>query len=177
MKTMKLVPMLLILILVLAFHEHAEAQYKVPSSVFGSGGAPLNNGSYRISGTVGQPVIGLASSSSHISEVGFWYLSGGLITSVEQISSSLPTEYRLEQNYPNPFNPGTTIEFSLPHSCYVTLTLYNTLGEKVATLIDENRSAGRYSVKWNPEGLATGIYFYRLQAGSFVQSKKLVVLK
>ncbi len=106
----------------------------------------------------------------------------------------IPTAYRLEQNYPNPFNPSTTIEFSLPRSGFVKLTVYSTLGEEVATLVSENLSAGRYSAEWDATGSASGVYFYRLsvvpearrdlvptsrdgQAGEYVETKKLIVLK
>ncbi|MGI0009983.1 MAG: T9SS type A sorting domain-containing protein, partial [Nitrosopumilaceae archaeon] len=68
-----------------------------------------------------------------------------------------PTSFSLEQNYPNPFNPGTTIQFSLPRSGYVTLKVYNTLGAEVATLVAENLSAGRHAVEWNANGLAGGV--------------------
>jgi hypothetical protein len=99
-------------------------------------------------------------------------------TSVEQQQNNLlPNEYVLEQNYPNPFNPTTTIEFSMPQSGVVNLSLYNILGEQVETLISEERTAGKHSVQLNANNLASGIYFYRLQAGSFVETKKMILIK
>ncbi len=98
------------------------------------------------------------------------------VVSVELVES-LPNEFHLFQNYPNPFNPSTTIQFSLPHSGYVTLRIYNTLGQEVTSLVAENISAGRYKVEWNANGLVSGIYLYRLQAREFVETKKLVLLK
>ena len=98
-------------------------------------------------------------------------------TSVRTMDSSIPGSYALQQNYPNPFNPSTTIEFSLRRSSYVTLNVYNTLGEEVATLASEVLSVGSYSVEWDASGVSSGIYFYRLQAGEFVETKKLVLVK
>jgi hypothetical protein len=97
----------------------------------------------------------------------------------------MPSEFVLSQNYPNPFNPSTVIEFALPHESIVTLGIYNLLGERVAQLVEEKKPAGYYSVTFNARGLATGLYFYKLQAGdpsagsgqSFVQTRKLVLLR
>ncbi len=88
-----------------------------------------------------------------------------------------PKEYTLYQNYPNPFNPSTTISFSIPEGSFVTLKIYDMLGREVAILISEELSSGTYSQQWNAVGLAGGIYFYSLQAGSFVETMKLVLLK
>ncbi len=88
-----------------------------------------------------------------------------------------PKSYTLEQNYPNPFNPTTTIEFALPQTGFVTLTIYNILGEKVTTLVSERLTAGKYKYDWDASGLANGVYLYRLEAGSFKQTKKLILLK
>jgi hypothetical protein len=99
-------------------------------------------------------------------------------TSVELQQNNLyPDKYVLNQNYPNPFNPSTTIEFSIPNSGLVQLSVYNILGEEVKQLLNEERSAGNHSVQFNSTNLASGIYFYRLQAGSFVVTKKMILLK
>ena len=89
----------------------------------------------------------------------------------------IPMSYSLAQNFPNPFNPVTTIEFALPKAGYVTIKVYNLLGEQIATLIEEQRSAGIYKFTWNARGLASGVYLYRLEAGEFVQSKKLILMR
>jgi minor extracellular serine protease Vpr len=89
----------------------------------------------------------------------------------------LAQEYELLQNYPNPFNPATTIGFSIPAKSRVSLRIFNLLGQEVALLANDDLAAGKYEVRWNPEGLASGTYFYRLQAGSYVESKKLLYLK
>ncbi len=97
-------------------------------------------------------------------------------------SGAVPTQYALDQNYPNPFNPETTISFEIPVEAHVRLEVFNILGEKVTTLVDENRSAGSYSVKWNgrtDDGtpVSSGIYFYRLDAGEYVKSMKMTLMK
>ena len=102
-------------------------------------------------------------------------LSG--ITGIPDHSTQIPRAFALHQNYPNPFNPSTTIEFSLPRSGYVTLLVYSTLGEEVATLVSENLSAGRYTAEWDASAFSSGVYFYRLQAGEFVETKKLILLR
>ena len=99
------------------------------------------------------------------------------IASVESISNEIPTEFSLSQNYPNPFNPSTSIQFSLPQSSYVTLEVFNTLGERVGVLASEELSAGTYNYSWDASNLTSGIYFYKIQAGSFVEIKKMTLLK
>jgi len=98
-------------------------------------------------------------------------------TGIEAMTNFIPTKFSLEQNYPNPFNPSTTIEFTLPTSAFVTLKVYNLLGEEVATLAAEKRSAGIHRINWDAKGLASGVYLYRLEAGDFVQTKKLILMK
>ncbi|MBX2992051.1 MAG: T9SS type A sorting domain-containing protein [Bacteroidetes bacterium] len=98
------------------------------------------------------------------------------ITGVEQ-TQAIPQSFLLGQNYPNPFNPSTTIRFSLPKPAYVTLRIYNILGQEVATLLNEFAEAGFRSVRFDASGLASGVYFYRLQSGQFVHTRKLVLLR
>ncbi len=98
-------------------------------------------------------------------------------TDVDNRNAAPVTDYRLEQNYPNPFNPSTTIAFSLPVSGRVTLTIFNLLGEEVATLVNQERAAGRHSIRWNASNMQSGVYFYRLRAGDFVQTRKLTLAK
>jgi len=90
---------------------------------------------------------------------------------------SIPSEYKLSTNFPNPFNPTTTIEYSLPISGDVSLIVYNLLGEEVTRINNGTKPAGNYSVSWDASNFASGIYFYRLQAGDFVQTRKMVLLK
>ncbi len=93
------------------------------------------------------------------------------------IQSTSPKNFMLSQNYPNPFNPATTISFQIPKSSFVTLKVYDVLGREVASLINEQKSPGTYSVNFNASNLSSGMYLYRLQAGDFVETKKLVLLK
>jgi hypothetical protein len=88
-----------------------------------------------------------------------------------------PETFSLTQNFPNPFNPATTIRYSMPNRSQVLLTVYNTVGQKVATLVQEQQEAGSYEVKFDGSALASGVYFYRLQAGSFMQTRKLLLLR
>ncbi len=94
-----------------------------------------------------------------------------------EVTIDKPAKYELSQNYPNPFNPSTTIRFDLPEVSYIKLTVYNTLGEEVKTLVSENKQPGYYEVTLNISELAGGVYFYRLQAGNFIQVRKMLFLK
>ena len=85
--------------------------------------------------------------------------------------------YLLNQNYPNPFNPSTTIQFSLPAKEFVTLKIYDVLGKEITTLVNEELNAGSYKNDWNASNLSSGVYFYRLQAGKFSQTRKLTLVK
>jgi hypothetical protein len=88
-----------------------------------------------------------------------------------------PIEFSLNQNFPNPFNPATTIIYQLPYSSNITLKIFNTLGEEIETLVNEYKTAGRYQTEFNATNLPSGVYFYQLRAGSFVQTKKMLLLK
>ncbi|MGE5805785.1 MAG: sugar-binding protein [Ignavibacteria bacterium] len=96
---------------------------------------------------------------------------------VDEDQSLLPKQFSLSQNYPNPFNPSTTIRFALPQQTLVQLDVYNLLGEKVMELINEEMPAGYYQTAFNAGSLSSGIYFYRIQAGTFTETKKLMLLK
>lgn len=98
-------------------------------------------------------------------------------TGIESETSSIPTSYALNQNYPNPFNPSTKIKFSLPSSENVKLTIYDITGRKVRELVNQDLSAGVHTVDFNASNLASGTYIYRIQAGSYVQSKKMILMK
>ena len=95
----------------------------------------------------------------------------------EVIFSSTPASPALYQNYPNPFNPITQIKYALPRDCPVNLEVYNILGQKVASLVDGKQKAGYKTARWDASSFSSGIYFYKLQAGDFVQTRKMAVLK
>lgn len=103
----------------------------------------------------------------------------GSTTSIQTQDKNLniPIDYYLSQNYPNPFNPSTTISFSLPNEEFVSLKVFNTLGEEISELVNEISTAGNYEIKFNAAGLSSGVYIYRLQAGNFSMTKKLSLLK
>jgi hypothetical protein len=96
---------------------------------------------------------------------------------VELAAGSLPAAFRLDQNYPNPFNPTTTITFGIPEKAHVTIEVFNMLGQRVSTLIDSERPAGRHVVLFEARDLPGGIYMYRMRAGRFSDARQLIVLK
>jgi len=100
-----------------------------------------------------------------------------MITSVGGSSDGLVTNFALEQNFPNPFNPSTTIRYSIPISEFVTLKVYDVLGNEVATLVNEEKPVGTYEVEFSSERLSSGIYYYELRAGQFTQTRKMIILK
>ena len=100
-----------------------------------------------------------------------------IASGVASLLAGLPEGFKLEQNYPNPFNPSTTIRYGLPSRSRVTLTVFNTLGQQVATLVQGEQEAGYHEVQFDGSGLASGVYVYRLQAGDFGQSLKLTLLR
>ncbi len=102
--------------------------------------------------------------------------TGGVSTDVEQ-QSIIPTRFSLSQNYPNPFNPTSTIAFSLPQASNVSLKVFDALGREIAILVNEFKSEGSYRVLFNGSSLSSGVYFYRLQAGRYVDTKKLILMK
>ena len=103
--------------------------------------------------------------------------TNGLATSIGEEIAAVPLAYRLEQNHPNPFNPSTTIPFSIAQQEHVSIEIYDMLGKKVTTLIAGKREAGNHQVDWNATGQASGVYFYKLTAGDFSQTRKLILLR
>ena len=106
------------------------------------------------------------------------------VSSVTSVKEVAPTEFGLRQNYPNPFNPTTTITFQIPNDGHVSLKVFDMVGREVATLVSETRTVGVYnevfdasSLPAGRQGLASGMYFYKLESGNFVQTKKMLVLR
>jgi hypothetical protein len=99
------------------------------------------------------------------------------VASESDVASAVVKSFELGQNYPNPFNPSTMIRYALPSKARANLTVFNSLGQVVKELVNENEEAGYHEVRFDGTGLASGVYFYRLQAGSFVDTKRLTLLK
>ncbi len=99
-----------------------------------------------------------------------------LITSAED-DNFIPGEFSLSQNYPNPFNPSTTIEYSLPAKEFVKIKVYDVLGNEITTLVNDNKSAGKYRISFDASNLSSGVYFYRVSAGSFQEVRKMILLR
>lgn len=107
----------------------------------------------------------------------FWWNNTGGTVGVTEDRHLQPVDFFLMQNYPNPFNPKTTIRYELPISSYVVLTIYNLLGQILSLLVDEHQAAGLHQATFDSINLSSGVYFYRLQAGTYVETKKLVLLR
>jgi len=106
------------------------------------------------------------------------HTTNGGVTSVEaEQQHEVPQQFLLTQNYPNPFNPSTTIQYSLPHRSHVTLSVFNTLGQQIAQLVNSDIEAGYHELQFNATNLASGVYFYRMQAGGYVETKKLLLVQ
>jgi hypothetical protein len=102
---------------------------------------------------------------------------GGVTFVGEDNKSVMPEKYILSQNYPNPFNPATVINYSIPVTGNVKIDVFDLLGRKIKTIVNEEKSAGTYIVKFDASFLSSGVYFYRLQVGNFVSTKKMVIMK
>ncbi len=107
---------------------------------------------------------------------------GDLITNIDESKAAVPDKFDISQNYPNPFNPATKIKYQLPKAEQVTITIYNILGQIVKRLVYENQEAGYYTIEWDGRNninnkVATGVYIYRIRAGNFIESKKMILLK
>jgi hypothetical protein len=100
-----------------------------------------------------------------------------IATGIASQNGTVPATYSLSQNYPNPFNPSTTITYELPRASQVNLTVFDILGREVSVLVNDRKDAGVYEEKFDGSRLASGVYFYRLQTGDFVQTKRLMILK
>ncbi len=178
---------IIILLLLLGSLTDIFPQYAINKSVTGNGSSFMQNGSQVVNGTLGQTLIGMNTNSTQQNHIGFWYQVNSVVTAVENEFDNLPTEFRLYQNYPNPFNPTTTIEYSIPTSSplakgrteegFVTLKIYDVLGREVATLVNKKQSPGIYEVTFDASNLPSGVYIYKIQAGSFTQSRKLLLMK
>ena len=166
-----------IAIIALLFVTTALPQYQITNSVIGSGGNVVSNSNNNIVSTVGESFIGKSSNTVNQNQIGFWYAyQQTTITDVEN-EETIPTVFKLEQNYPNPFNPSTKIKFAVPEKSNVLIKVYDILGSEVATLVNEEMDAGWYENNFNAAGLSSGVYLFRMEAGNFISTKKMIYLR
>ena len=155
----------------------AISQETVVREVAASGGGVSTDGSFQLSHTVGQAVIGPVTSTDHWQGIGFWYSPWFYITGTEDPGQETPAVTELYQNYPNPFNPLTNFRFSLAKDSRVTLRVYDALGRIVRTVIDGKMQAGMHDVPFDAKGMSSGVYFYRIRTEEFEKTRKMVLLR
>jgi hypothetical protein len=139
--------------------------------------SPVEVSFYNTGGTA----WGVAVSGSYVyvadGEDGLYIIQNDLLVGMNEESSFLLGSFSLAQNYPNPFNPTAKIKYKIPELSIVTLKVYDVLGNEIETLVNEEKPTGTYQITWFAEHLPSGIYFYRLQAGSYTLTKKMVLMK
>jgi hypothetical protein len=156
------------------------AQTRLVKSVFGAGGLNISGPNFSVRGTMGQTLTGVERSGPQVAWIGFWYNAGALPpVAVDRGIQGAPG-FILEDMYPNPISGAgkgdvATIGYTVPFRSHVVIELFSVLGEKVATLVDREWEAGRHTCMWPASGLPPGIYFYRLTAAGFSETKKAVV--
>jgi hypothetical protein len=179
MTNVKIYQVLTVILLLLLIAHLTFAQNQIPASVISSGGEKSAGTSFILISTVGEPFIGKSVNAANQHNVGFWYVyKQSAITAVEEEQEEIiPNKFQLEQNYPNPFNPSTVIKFGVPERSNVLLKIYDILGGEVATLVNEEMDAGWYSRDFNASGYSTGVYIFRMQAGNYISTKKMILVK
>ncbi len=161
------------------------AKSKIPVSVISSGEEKYSRTGFILSRTIGEPFISKTVSLANQHNIRFCYVyKQSTTTEVKKKEETMPTLFKIEQNYPNPFNPSTKIKYSIPDNVIlseaknlVRLKVYDILGKEITTLIDEYKPAGEYEVEFNASSLPSGVYFYQLKAGEYVNTKKMNLLK
>lgn len=182
MSTQKIFVMLLMPACFFCQNEAFAQTNKIEWSSFNQGFGSASSAGTQVCSALGQSFVGSTQNTN--SQIASGFLVHPLIsdtkTAVEektQEESQLPTSYELEQNYPNPFNPSTTIAFALPRTSEVTLKIFDASGREVATLVEGRLPAGRHQVVLDARPFSSGVYFYRLQAGEFSQTRRLTLIK
>ena len=146
-------------------------------SVFGNGGGNLSGANQNIRGTVGQTLIGKTENTTYKLHIGFWYTIDWIISDVNTADDLLPIKFELYQNYPNPFNPVTTIRYALPTETDVLMEVYNLLGQRIKTLVNQKMSAGYHDVTFGSGTLPSGCYIYRMRTDGFHDVKRMIMMK
>ncbi|MGI0013651.1 MAG: T9SS type A sorting domain-containing protein [Nitrososphaera sp.] len=182
MNTKKLFVMQVVLACIAYQSETFAQTSKVEWSSFNLGFSTPSSANTQVCTAIGQSFVGATQNAGTQVVSGFLVhpLISGLKTAVDektQEESQLPTSYELEQNYPNPFNPSTTIAFALPKPSEVTLKIFDASGREVATLVEGKLPAGKHKVILDASPFSSGVYFYRLQAGEFSQTRRLMLVK
>ena len=178
MTKVKVYRVLTLILLLLLLASVTLAQNQIPVSVISSGGEKSSSASFILSSTAGEPFIGKSINAANQQNTGFWYVyKQSTITDVEKEDATIPTVFKLEQNYPNPFNPSTIIKFAVPERSSVLIKIYDILGGEVITLVNEEMDSGWYKREFNASGYSTGVYVYRMQAGNYVSTKKMILIK
>ena len=174
---MKNMPILLTLLLLGTGGLFAQANNAIPWSGFSSGFGEGREGNNVLFSAL-LPLAGRGTEGNVLIETGF-LANRPLPGAVSSVASgeTVPVEYRLDQNYPNPFNPTTTVSFALPQRNHVTLNVFDVLGRHLLTILNQEMNAGTHKVVFDAARLPTGLYFYRIQAGDFVQTKRLLLIK
>lgn len=181
--------LLIVLVLVwcvFSMGQSTSPDYDVLRQVLDGGGAMwLSTANYKLSSSLGQSISGVQVGATKTLYTGFWCPWVLEMTPVEWEEADYtrrPTDFGLRQNYPNPFNPATVIEYDLPKACEVKIEIYNVLGQRVRTLVHEMQEPAYKKIFWDGRDdggneISSGVYFYRLEAGTFVECRKMTLLK
>lgn len=179
MAKVKIYRVLTLILLLLLIASITLAQNQIPVSVISSGGEKSSSASFILSSTVGEQFIGKSINAANQHNIGFWYVyKQSTLTDVgNEEEETIPTVFKLEQNYSNPFNPSTVIKFAVPEMSNVLIKIYDLLGGEVITLVNEEMEAGWHRREFNASGYSSGIYIYRMQAGNYISTKKMILIK
>lgn len=159
--------------------------YVLKNDVIDDGGTKMSSSSYILRGSFGQPTIGKISSANYVAYIGFWHPFLGAGPGIEEdvfTRTHVPIVFSLSQNYPNPVTHKTTIKYALPTESVVDLSIFNVTGQRIGSLTKEMQEPGYYKITWDLRGvsgelLPNGIYFYRIEAGNFIRTMKMVILR
>ena len=169
-------PLLFLVHFILLSFQSVFAQNQVPFNVISSGGDKLTGAGVTLTSTVGEAFTGISQNATNNHYSGFWYVyRQSTLTGVDD--ETIPKTYRLEQNYPNPFNPATVIKYGVPERCMVLIKIYDVLGNEILTLVNGEMEAGWYETNFSAARFSSGVYIYRMQAGSYQNTKKMILVK
>lgn len=153
------------------------SQTSLQSGHFSTAAQKSSGGQFSLNGSAGQLAIDNSVGENINLQGGFWLSIPVTITSINELELPLPFYFELRQNYPNPFNPITVIEYQLAEDGLVDLLVYNLLGQKVATLVSGEQSAGVYKITWDASSFSSGLYFYRLETDNSILMRRMLLVK